>query len=665
MHNVFSIIFLSIIFIGVILIILWYHYKCSDELDKIIRSPQKQIWGLIGIMTIILIIFIIIQNLLSEKEPTGNAFFLIYGLFSQTLEAYNIDTNTTMQIFYLIISAIGAIFFSGVLISTITNGFMRRIEDLNNGKVRYKSLYNHDVIIGSNEILLSVIKFLSYNNTSNKIVIVSNNKIDKLTNTIESLDTKIRNRIILYKDNILNKSFLASIEFVKCNRIVIIGDKPLNLCDSDNITILSILHKYAIDNPKRDKALDCFVSYKDDYMLLNYCRNAEAGKIHIIAFNYYSLWADRVFGYGQLYNNMHNVLHNKKSKKLSNIFDYSPIIPIKEGEYCAHIVILGFNNVAAEIVKSLIKNAHFDCFDEKNRKGRTIISVISNNTVEIARFKIRYHYEYIQDIELRFIEINNKSTDCLKIIDGYASEYKEKLYIVIADLNIEHNILIANNLPLSVKRMELPVLVYYNHFNQYVYPLNNIGNKIKHIQLMGFTNSFINLSGALNEAKALRYVHILKKDFGHDKASDFVFDDKTNAKIDEVWFGNETSKGQIDNPRQLILSTINSLMNLIDSLGLELCTLDESEEMDEQFINRFCQILHRQEIAWHIMAGYYPGDKDDEYEFKIVSTLIPLSKISDKEKIKLQTERLRGKCREILIWLELNSLGLRRKNYEL
>ena len=214
MYNVFSVVFLSIVFIGIVMLILWYHYRCSDELDKVIKSPQKQIWGLVGLMTIILIVFIIIQNLLSENESAEDTFFLIYGLFSQTLEAYNIDNNTTMQIFYLIISAIGAIFFSGVLISTITNGFMRRIEDLNNGKVRYKSLSNHDVIIGSNEILLSVINYLSYKNTSNKIVIVSNNDIGELAEIVESLDVKVRNRIILYKDNILNESFLDSIGFV-------------------------------------------------------------------------------------------------------------------------------------------------------------------------------------------------------------------------------------------------------------------------------------------------------------------------------------------------------------------------------------------------------------------------------------------------------------------
>lgn len=662
MYNVFSVVFLSIVFIGIVMLILWYHYRCSDELDKVIKSPQKQIWGLVGLMTIILIVFIIIQNLLSENESAEDTFFLIYGLFSQTLEAYNIDNNTTMQIFYLIISAIGAIFFSGVLISTITNGFMRRIEDLNNGKVRYKSLSNHDVIIGSNEILLSVINYLSYKNTSNKIVIVSNNDIGELAEIVESLDVKVRNRIILYKDNILNESFLDSIGFVKCNRIVIIGDKPFNVCDSDNITILGILHKYAINNQKRNKVLDCFVSYKDDYMLLNYCRNAEAGRIHIIAFNYYSLWADRVFGYGRLYNNMYYALHGKEAENLSYVFDYLPIIPVKEGNYCAHITVMGFNDVAVEIVKSLIKNAHFDCFDEQTGKGKTLITVISHNTDEIERFRIRYHYEYIQDIELRFIELNNKSRECLKIIDGYVSEYKEKLYIVIADQNIEDNILLANNMPLSVRRMNLPVLAYYSNFNQYVYPLNNVGDKVKHIQLIGFTDRFVNLSGALDEAKALRYVHTLMKDCGCDKASDFVFDDAMFVKMDEIWFGNETSKGQIDNPRQLMLSTINSLMNMIDSLGMELCPLSESEEMDENFISEFCKILHRQEIAWHIMAGYSPGEKNTEYEFKIVSTLVPLSKMSDKEKVKSQTERLSRKCREILIWLELNSLGLRRKN---
>ena len=97
----------------------------------------------------------------------------------------------------LIMSVLGSIFFSGLLISTITNVFERRADRWQSGFSYYK-LKNHIVIIGSDQMVHGLVNQLC-ENTDNYVVVMTSTDVEQMRNSLHATlkDKKDRKRIIV------------------------------------------------------------------------------------------------------------------------------------------------------------------------------------------------------------------------------------------------------------------------------------------------------------------------------------------------------------------------------------------------------------------------------------------------------------------------------------
>lgn len=153
---VISLAVLIAIIFAVLVLLVWIHFRSVNYLDRVLRSPIKQV---LGLCVLLLLLFIFLKSLhavfFTDSDFSGYA---LYGILSQTSSIEVSEADNGLKFYTFLVSILGAVFFSGIWVSTITNSLLRRIREVEDGKVRYSSLRNHDVIIGVDDTLVSAIK---------------------------------------------------------------------------------------------------------------------------------------------------------------------------------------------------------------------------------------------------------------------------------------------------------------------------------------------------------------------------------------------------------------------------------------------------------------------------------------------------------------------------
>lgn len=648
---------LVVILLIFIYLIYWYRYKCIDQIDKIIKNPFRQLLVLSTCVLLIFGLLIIRGRSLIDNSDTSRAFILLYSLFSQTNSAYNPEYGIELQLYSVLVSMIGAIFFSGILVSTITNSIICRVNNYNEGKIHYKHLKDHDIIIGVNESIVALVRFLVANNNG-KIVLVSDKSHKEVSKCIAILGSKLLDRIIIYNDYTLDCEYLAKLGLGTCKRLIIAGDNPLGQNDADNITILDHIKTYVHNMRNKRSGLKCYVAYQDDYYLMNYCRNEISTQINIIPFNFYASWVSRVWGYGQLCKVLPTKKRSKELQEHPN--EYIPLTAFPGAEYALHIVILGYSICAEEIVKGILLSAHFTCYDEKNGYGRTRITLINTRQDVVNRLRFKYNLQEIEDIDIQYVDMQEMSLACKELIAQYVEHYGRRLYIVCCSENANDNIILANNLPKSVYGMQIPILVKVDYYMQSNFPLDNNGQIVKHIKFFGMLDQYMNIDGALDTAQAIRYIHFALRagtnPLAHTDGCDL------NEKAYAEWFGMGHSSKQVDIPKMNILSRVDFLYSVFHSLGIEICPDDQADDFDiilpyDIFISTF----HRQQCSYYILAGYVRAQNGEtNYPTKELAFIAPFSCIHNQPLIDSY-----GRFREdIRYWLQANKCGLKRVDNE-
>lgn len=673
----------------------WFFFWRTNQIDRILSHKNRQLVAVFSIIFIVLGLLMSIENVISEDMNKANAWSHLYGLFSQTVGAYSYNdknSNPKQQIFYIIVSLTGAVLFSGAFVATITNSMLRRIDDSEKGMARYRNLRNHDIVIGANELFPSVILYLMSPDvnkdatrgsffkrlfykpsklfSSKKILIVTNKDVSEVRAQLAKLDLYRDSKIIIYRDYIFDSKYLEDICLNRCNRVVIIGDRDVESGDTDNVATLKRIHNKVKDYYKKSergrKEIQCFVSYYNDNMVLNFCCNPNNrdAAFHIYPFNFHSLWADNVWGYGQLYADI-------KKREKGN--EFKPLRPVDDGEeYSLHIVILGFSVMAVELVKTAVKVAHFSNFNKKNNKGKTLITVITNNKARVNRFNVLYGtLDKLPDIDLEFKDHDVNSKECLELLASYAETEAKKMYIAICSDNMNDNIALANNMPCAIYSHSIPVLVYQDEFQDAVECILRKhlreGNNIK---VFGAYNSFVDLTATFSEASSLKYIYRQIGKLCKDSTPEQIYLKlKEGERVLSIMPENaitEWFKEHFDNVRRRWLAIVNAMSNMTASAKYRIVEKnDRYPDIDiARFLETMSPVMQRQYIAWNIIAGYTPEDiaKPNDWLLRKVKTLHTLEILKSMEnpgvEIRERINEIEKECMAVLFWLYENNCML-------
>ena len=671
------------------LVFIWMYHRTEYWMDKLIVNPRKQIVSLFILIFLTFLSIIFFKHLISNDQDSGDIFRL-YSCFTQS--AYFEVENIMMRILYIATSFLGAIIFSGLLISTLTNSILCRIEKVQNGTIRYHSLSNQDIILGVNETLVSVIMYLANKNKKHKIIIVTDKDKREVSKLLTQVDHQIVNRIIIYKNHLMEADYLSCLSLKSCNRIFILGDECVHQSDTSNIFILQTLVNYLKENIKVKRPIPLYISYFNQSMLLNYARDLSSDHVLLFPFNRNRLYSNILWGYGPLY---HTLSQANSQFRDRNIKGNHPLRYQADGtEYCCEVVIVGFTDVSEEVLKCLLETAHFACFDESARTGKTHITIISDSSQAIERFSMCNQYIHqINDIVCEFVHCGLCSSTCLDILADKVEQHKDKLQIILASEHSTQNVEIANHLPEKYYSYAIPVFIYAEKYNAFACPLDNKGHFMQNMILFGHSNMEFEIDGPTAIAQALRFIHCKKSAFYEPQLS--VLDNICETSFYH-WFGKKKIKNssglvsksttfhfekatlseQIDMPKLKFLSLVNSLYNIFDTMGLEIVEqkyeLNGSGEKLHQALDTmlplldnitFYKLYHQHEQSLYILNGYRASDTDvDDFPLKKIKLIRPFSQLVDQEQYISKTKNY---VTDILIWLVLNNFKLVKKGTDI
>lgn len=626
-----KLVLLLVVITFVFTLVYWYKYRCVDQLDKLIMNPTKQllVLSLCVIFVFILLIFIG-QYILGETNNASIIVFL-YGLFSQTTSAYNPSYDLSFQLFSLLVSVIGAVFFSGILVSMITNSILCRVGDYKDGKIHYKQLHKHDIIIGANEILPAIINSLKVHKT--KILIVSEKSPNEIKKMLYMIDSDVVNKqLIIYNEHSLHPAIINWLCLERCNSITILGEQHINDNDSDNVIVLnSLIHYINASKTKIKFPIRCYISYYDSYNILNYCRNENLSKINIIPFNFYASCINNVWGIGQLFNKITNI------GKVNTHYNYIPLFDKCIGS--KQVVILGYSLCAEEIIKFILLNAH-------TALNKTEIVLITKETSNIEKFIFKSHISKIKNVVFIHKPISEFSVECRNLIDTYSK--LPNLYIVCCGNDTNQNIALANSLPTYILRQEIPVLIKADYFMPCNAPLDEKGRPRNHFMFFGHLDQSIyeTIDLELAIAQSIRYIHsqnLATKEWNITK--DY------REEASEEWFAK-----QIDLPKMNILSRVTFINTIFDLMGIEICQKNDAMDYEKVLpLKKFLPLFYSQQCAFYILAGYTAA-VETNYRTKEVRFIKSYSTVEQDKNIIESYIRFYN---DIKIWLDVNDLGCR------
>lgn len=421
------------------------------------RSYARGIWMsllcAVGICLLTLGLIVVTDLIVGLFECTPISFGRIIELMLDP-GAFHASAQPS-TFFQFVIAIIGAVVFTALLITTISNMFSNRAEAYRNGEVDV-DLNGHTLIIGTNNIFYNSLDFLLRHNGP-KVVLtaeIAKGVRAKIASYVGS--DKADEFIILTGDRrFVNNLKRAS--FDKAKQLYILGEENETDHDTANISCLHNLCNVCQDNTY----IKCLIEIDNPDVLLLFAQTRlNLKKIRLRCFNRDELSASKL-----LINN------DESGLKL-------PFISSEDNK-SQHLIVIGTSSLSTEISKLYLKLAHYPNFKTKQKKSK--LTIIDNNEIlnlgRQSNLKDVCHiweygngttgrdtfngdeYEDVLDFEINHI--------CGNILDEHVSRIFDKIYdnndqisIVISSEDTDRNFRDSISLPDYVYEDNCPVFVF-------------------------------------------------------------------------------------------------------------------------------------------------------------------------------------------------------------
>lgn len=445
------------------------------------------------------------------------------------------DVSLGLRIFVLLVSFTGTIAFGGLLISTISNIFERRIEQIQQGLIPY-SFKNHYVIIGFDSTTIGVVKQLLQKKNA-RILIQSSQSIPEMrAKLITAISREACKSITFMFGDRINANDLSKLSLEYAKEIFIIGEPENTEPDHDAKNMKCY---YLIDTMLNKKPLStktCHVLFHSNttftaFQFLDYNpykdkTEEEKASIYKNTYlktcNFYENWAQKLW----VFNN-----YTTPGKEEQDI-TYKPLdfehIGVNS-DVSVHLVLIGYNRMSSallieaarlchfanhithktkiSVIDSNAKQAEYDFANIYNSLYSAVdVSFINTETTEQAVKKGLYQYI---PIELEFVQGNVHAPKTRDYISQIAQDSNKLVTIAVCFSNSDFALQTV---------MYLPNEVYYSNTNilvrqQSSYVLVNmlqdnkdISNKYNNLKAFGMTDDCMDIHTDL-EAQCINHFY--------------------------------------------------------------------------------------------------------------------------------------------------------------
>lgn len=581
---------------------------------------------------------------------------------AQTLEDANDICNVDNRARWIgfIISTLGSIFLSGILISTITNSFERMADNWRSGFSYYK-LKDHIVIIGSDQMVYGLVNQLC-ESSKHPIVVFTSTNVEQMRNSLYASlkNKKDKNRIFVNYGQRDSSIFLNKINIAHAGEVYILGDTSEfdnieSYHDSLNVHCLTLISKQCKDIGRTER-LKCHVlfDYKTTYHIFQYADlDTEITKyIDFHPFNFYDFWARKVLVAG----------HSKEGNIVYKPLDYIPITS-KGSDKFVHFIVIGMSQMGQAMALQAAHIAHFPNYKKKKTKITFIdangkeemnefkqkcgeLFKVSHSTFIDAdawldaelnkeddkeipfekRFITEYHitdeYKHLvaeDDTEYDFIDVEwefIKGHDHNPVVQRILSEYikNENAIITVAVcLNITHiSLRSAMGLPKQYYDNNVPILVQQRKTATMVTTLNGEGFDNSHRQNLMYKN--VQPFGMVTECYDLHMVssvEICKKIsyvYNHFFTYDNLAAQIDMAKANQIWDNTVITK------RWSNIFAATSIPTKLRIIGIDwdINSPYHIDDLTQEQVSMLAEIEHNRWNIEELLLGYRPVYKSED-----------------------------------------------------
>jgi len=533
----------------------------------------------------------------------------------------NDKENRGLKIFVLVVSIIGTLIYSGLLISTFLSIFEQRSAIVREGLMNYHHK-KHVVIIGNYCITAGLIKQL-LKAGNKKIVLLSSCDAQELRRMLRSKlpAGEMKKIIILYGDRTSSED-LNRLSLPEAKDIFLLGEDDEADHDARNeaslILIETILKEYYGNHDSYSKILECNILFESQttyaaHQIFNFQKlNADgkrvASPVNINAFSFYEKWAQKVF-VGCRHENI-----------IYSPLDFEPVS--EESDKYVHLIVAGTTRMGYALAVEAARLGHYANFKRKNTRITFIDSDAEN---EMNFFAGRYQ-SFFDAIETTFIDLSDNKERVKKgtlpfinITLSFVKSHfenpalRQKLIEWTSDKNALTTIAICYNdsdknlaaglyLPVELYNDRVRILVRQDTDHSLLsimYPdETKVENRFKNVKPFGMRNDCLDLSLHKDlKAKIVHYFYSYNNLLPDDL-------EKISHVMDSDW---NVLRERFKWSSRYNAESINTKLRAV---GIENVS---PEEMDSFFgpenIELLAQIEHARWNADTLLAGYFPPDK--------------------------------------------------------
>ena len=382
-------------------------FRNTGSFDRVISGGLGRQLGLLGgivayMLAACFVAFAVasyptINNELCFWDKIGAVFHRFFGY------NYYEGEGTGLNWLLLLISIVGSLVMTGMLVTTFSNILQQRKENACKGEVYYKRIpQGHVVIIGYGWLVQPLLKRCLDEEGVPAVIILTAQPVEAVTRDIRSkLSPEQEKKVFVYSGDMHSGEHLDHLMFNQAKEVYILGEKEKAGRDAANLECARLICDKceAVKTPLTVHVrLDRPTAYSTVKRLSfpsSYYQNKQGRTvIYLRPFNYYENSARAVWGYRP----------EKEIEKDQGAPRWEwPLLKEDDSRH-VHLMIAGFGKMGKAMLLEAIRLCHFPNFNEKTGANKTHITVVDSAMDRLLpEFKAQYHeLDKLSDIELDF-----------------------------------------------------------------------------------------------------------------------------------------------------------------------------------------------------------------------------------------------------------------------
>ena len=585
------------------------------RLDKMLFEGQgRQFLWLFMIIIVVLVILQIIGTTIGKMGwQEVLALFMDPGVYGN---------RKGDDPFRITVALLGAVLFSALLISVITNIFENISEAYKKGDLKY-SFSDHILIIGASRPLKNMLRAIRDNQVLAKkdILIMTGADVEAVRENmkIHLGDSTFCNQIFYFHRERHGIKYLEDACASKAFAIYVIGEEE-DEHDALNVRCLNLLKElFHGDGP----VIPCYLIMRNNmvFNVFNYSKANNTSRLNIEVINQSDYAVERLF---------------------TNT-DYLPAIRKSDIGKRAHVVIIGDSEISKSFATLAAQMCHYPNFS--NSDSKTIISLIGYDYNSFEKFVSNFRclfdlcqYRYVSkdniesytpnkeygdflDIEWEFIDGRLESLFVYNKLNEWIDEPTEETVIAICYDDDKTNADVALHLPRKIYDKKVKIAVCQNEYTELMEEASSVG-MFGRLYIFGNTDAGGDPLFLSRTVLGKRVNRVYDLEYGNPPA----------ANEDDAW-------RNIPYPHKVSsIASANSIPIKLRCFEME-PTQECIRQMTPEIIESMSEVEHRRWMTSQLLMGYSAAtisERKDRKRFKELKNekfihldIAPYSEIAD------------------------------------